>query len=438
MPQAAELGADVVVIVDGPDAAAEEVVRRHGAVLIVFPHQRGLNSGRNAGIEASQGELVVFVDQDIEAPPGWLAALVAGARAYPEHDMFGGPIRARLEGARRGCGREPAPITTLDAGPEDCDVPLVWGANMAIRRRAFARLGPFDPELLGRGDEEEFEYRYTAAGGAIRYLAAAGLDHRRARADATIPALARAAYGQGREARRHDLRFGQARPRRARPAVPGSGASGTPCAGAAPTGSSWAPGPRADCARPCFPRRRERPGLPLRGQRPGRRAAADRARADPRRRRETCAGWPRPSRSGWPAPRASGPRRSVLVLAVEREDEPNVLAAARAELLRSRHEVHFHQTGVGTAGKFENLDRLLETHPAAGHDWLLVVDDDVRLPRGFLDGFIFLAERFGLRLAQPAHRARSHAAWSVTRRRAGQRRARDRIRRDRAGECVSR
>ncbi|HET9102345.1 MAG TPA: glycosyltransferase family A protein [Solirubrobacteraceae bacterium] len=212
MPQAAEHGADVVVIVDGPDPVTEEVVRRHGAVLIVFPHRRGLNSGRNAGIEASRGELIVFVDQDIEAPPGWLAALIAGARAYPDRDMFGGPIRARLEGARRGCGREPAPITTLDAGPEDCDVPLVWGANMAIRRRAFARLGPFDPELLGRGDEEEFEYRYTAAGGRIRYLAAAGLDHRRARADATIGALARAAYGQGREARRHDSRFGHARP----------------------------------------------------------------------------------------------------------------------------------------------------------------------------------------------------------------------------------
>ena len=114
---------------------------------------------------------------------------------------------------------------------------------------------------------------------------------------------------------------------------------------------------------------------------------------------------------------ARGPQRSVLVLAVEREDEPNLLARARTELMRSRHVVNFHQIGVGTAGKFENLDRLLEAHPAAGHDWLLVIDDDVALPHGFLDRFVFLAERFGLRLAQPAHRARSHAAWSVTRRR---------------------
>ena len=212
MPQAAELDADVVVVVDGPDPVTENVVARHGATLIVLPVQQGLNTGRNAGIAASRGELIAFIDQDIDAPAGWLAALVAGARAYPDRDMFGGPIWPRLEGARPSCGRESAPITSLDAGPEDRDVPLVWGANMAIRRSAIERLGGFDPTLRGRGDEEEWEFRYTSAGGRIRYLAAAGLDHRRAPEDARISALARAAYGQGREARRHDSRFGKARP----------------------------------------------------------------------------------------------------------------------------------------------------------------------------------------------------------------------------------
>ena len=40
------------------------------------------------------------------------------------------------------------------------------------------------------------------------------------------------------------------------------------------------------------------------------------------------------------------------------------------------------------------------------------------LPRGFLDRFLFLCERFSLQLAQPAHRLSSHAAWPQTRRRA--------------------
>ena len=116
---------------------------------------------------------------------------------------------------------------------------------------------------------------------------------------------------------------------------------------------------------------------------------------------------------------AASPRRRVLALAVERADAPNVLAAARAELLRSRHEVSFASASVGERGKFENLNGLLEREPAAGHDWLLLLDDDVVLPRAFLDVFVFLAERFDFALAQPAHRWRSHAAWAVTRRRPG-------------------
>jgi hypothetical protein len=111
------------------------------------------------------------------------------------------------------------------------------------------------------------------------------------------------------------------------------------------------------------------------------------------------------------------PRRRILALAIEREGVPNLLAEAREELERSRHQVRFHSITAGERGKFENLDDLLERHPAAGHDWLLVIDDDVALPSGFLDVFLFLAERFGLALAQPAHRWRSHAAVAVTRRR---------------------
>jgi hypothetical protein len=112
------------------------------------------------------------------------------------------------------------------------------------------------------------------------------------------------------------------------------------------------------------------------------------------------------------------PRRRVLALGVERP-EPNLLARAQEELLRSKHQVRFDSILQGGRGKFENLNLLLQRNSLPDHDWLLVVDDDVTLPRGFLDAFVFLIERFGLRLAQPAHRARSHAAWAITRRRPG-------------------
>ncbi len=105
------------------------------------------------------------------------------------------------------------------------------------------------------------------------------------------------------------------------------------------------------------------------------------------------------------------------MLGVNRPENLTRSAAIRAELERSRHDVELHTIAPGDSGKFENLNGLLSEHPAEGHDWLLVIDDDVELPRGFLDRFLFLSERFSLTLAQPAHRLDSHGAWKVTRRR---------------------
>jgi hypothetical protein len=119
------------------------------------------------------------------------------------------------------------------------------------------------------------------------------------------------------------------------------------------------------------------------------------------------------------AARSAPPRRRVLILGVQRPEHASLARAARAELARSRHEVEFATRAPDGAGKFENVNRLLAEYPPEGRDWLLIVDDDVELPRGFLDRFVFLCERFDLRLAQPAHRLASHAAWRHTRRRFG-------------------
>jgi glycosyltransferase involved in cell wall biosynthesis len=211
VPQARRAGAEVLVVGRCRDVATAAVAEQFAARLVTVPASGTLNASRNAGADAAGGDLIVLIDDDVRAPLMWLETLLAGVEAAPDHDVFGGPIRARLEGGGpRACGREPAPITTLDLGPDDRDVALVWGANMAIRRRALDRVGRFDEAMRGRGDEEDWERRYTARGGRIRYLARAGLDHWRSARDATVPSLARAAYGHGRAGRRYDVRKGQA------------------------------------------------------------------------------------------------------------------------------------------------------------------------------------------------------------------------------------
>jgi len=206
-------GPSEVVVVDDAsnDHSTKIVAERSCARYLRLDPDRGLNAARNAGTAASSAPLVAFLDDDVFVPPGWTAAVVRGAERHPEAEAFGGPIRARFEGPTpSACGREKPAITTLDLGPHDAEATVVWGANMAVRRSALDRIGPFDERLSGHGDEEDWLRALRAAGGTIVYLAAAALDHRRVAADARLAALARAAYRRGRAARITDQRRGDA------------------------------------------------------------------------------------------------------------------------------------------------------------------------------------------------------------------------------------
>ena len=200
---------EVVVVDDGSSDGTGAVAERADVACERHPAPRGPNAARNTGIAASRAPLIVLVDDDIRAPAGWLAALVAGSERHDWAEALGGPIRASLEGpAPRTCGRERAPITTLDLGETDREAEFVWSANMAVRRGAIERIGGFDEHVPIYGDEEEWITRLHAAGGRVAYVAGAGLEHRRAGPDARLRALARAEYRRGRAARRNDGRKG--------------------------------------------------------------------------------------------------------------------------------------------------------------------------------------------------------------------------------------
>jgi GT2 family glycosyltransferase len=441
-PAAAAAGVEVLVIDDaGPSSEARALVTRLGARYEPHAGPLGLNVARNTGVQRSHGELVVFVDDDIRASPGWLAALLNAATQNADVDVFTGPIRVTLEGRElRSCGRDTPPITSLDLGEQDTDAPFAWGANMAIRRSALERVGLFDVSLEHGGDEQEWQERMRAHApdARVMYVAGASVEHRRTGADAHLGSLARGAHARGRAARRFDARKGQApslarelltltgcvghvlryrclsglvtvahsvgrvreavRERVAAPGIAATGAGNTvsPTASNGSTPEDFLSGASGTVG----------------GVDALRRTAID----------EAIDAWEllsgRRTRLA-SAARSSPPRRRVLALSVERPERRELAEAIHRELASSRHDVQLHTCSPGEMGKFENLNMLLAAHPVEDRDWLLVIDDDVELAHGFLDRFLFLCERFSLVLAQPAHRLCSHAAWSVTRRHPG-------------------
>src|SRR3954447_3184002 len=363
-PQARERGVEVVVIDDGPDPETRAVAERHGSRYVSYGSSRGLNAARNAGVATSDADLLCFVDDDVAVRPGWLEALLrAAAGAEDDVGVLTGPIHGRIEGHRFPmCGREGPPITWQDLGPDDRDADHAWGANMALRRGALERVGPFDETVIGGGDEQEWQLRLRALGGRIRYVAAAALDHRRAGDDARLRALMAGAYPRGGEGRGFDVRRGAAPPL-SREAVVLLG-----CAVHGPrrrcfNGPVMAAHSLGRLRQALLPRApRVVPGLDfvsgesgtVGGRRGQLRRVADGALdaldvVSLRRARLAAAA------------RRSPPARRVLVLGVER---PGMLMpAVRVELLRSRHDVEMHTTTPGDRGKFENLNALLREHP---------------------------------------------------------------------------
>lgn len=124
--------------------------------------------------------------------------------------------------------------------------------------------------------------------------------------------------------------------------------------------------------------------------------------------------------------RSGGPRPRVLVAGVVLADRPNTAVASSCELAASRHyDVDQHWIVVGRgrhlfgrgpalpdrhvavrrptlAPKYELLGDLLAGAEPASYDHVLLVDDDVDLPTGFLDAFLDVQRSLGFVLAQPA------------------------------------
>lgn len=170
-----------------------------------YEPSRGLSAARNAGIRASAGQLVAFTDDDCVVEPGWLAGLLATFAAHPDVGVVFGQVACAEHdptlGYLPGFNAREGPLTRrrMLAGAGHWGM----GANMALRRSAFARIGPFD-ERLGAGavmksaEDVDYALRAIQCDIGVYHSAAATVVHHgfRLRADAAR-LLCGAACGTG-------------------------------------------------------------------------------------------------------------------------------------------------------------------------------------------------------------------------------------------------
>lgn len=78
---------DVIVVVDhNPELQARLAERLPGVRVAANHLDRGLSGARNTGVELTDADVVVFLDDDAAAQPGWLAGLI---RHYTDPNVLG-------------------------------------------------------------------------------------------------------------------------------------------------------------------------------------------------------------------------------------------------------------------------------------------------------------------------------------------------------------
>ncbi len=115
---------------------------------------KGAPAARNAGVQAARGELLAFCDADDVVQPGWLNSF---AKALDEVDVVAGVFDFWSLNGLRVAPDLPASMRQLGF------LPAGLGANLAVRRQAFEKVGGFAEELLV-GEDIDLCWRMQLAG----------------------------------------------------------------------------------------------------------------------------------------------------------------------------------------------------------------------------------------------------------------------------------
>jgi glycosyltransferase involved in cell wall biosynthesis len=158
-------GLDVVVVDSDPQCSDARAVARHFGAKYVRLAQPGLSRARNKGAAVATGDVIVFLDDDLQVEPGCIAALCDEFSDERTVAVSGRVLTSGGDGAARAAFEA---FGGFDPGPErravDRESPdwfelanfgaLGTGAMLAIRRAAFETWPGFD-ERLGRGGPQD-------------------------------------------------------------------------------------------------------------------------------------------------------------------------------------------------------------------------------------------------------------------------------------------
>ncbi len=181
---------EVIVVDDAStDGSVEYLQSAFAEVRVVSLEQNaGFVAACNAGVAAARGDVLVLLNNDTEAEPGWLEALATGLMAHAEAGSAASKMllfdrRDTLHTAGDMMGKDGIPrnrgVWEKDVGQydQDCWVFGPCGGAAAYRREAWAQAGGFDPALFMYLEDVDLAWRLQLLGWKSIYVPEARVYH---------------------------------------------------------------------------------------------------------------------------------------------------------------------------------------------------------------------------------------------------------------------
>jgi glycosyltransferase involved in cell wall biosynthesis len=180
--------AQLLVVESAPgDDTNEKICQEFSTVDYLLEIRPGLNFARNRAIDEAGGEVLAFIDQDVQIDRCWLASLLQALSDYPDASAYSGQVLpAELEtvaqlqfegdgGLRLGFESQLFDSASQQGFLYPCDAARIGSSvNVIFRRSILRQLWGFDEALnagyeLPGGGVSDLLYRLIRAGHRIAY-----------------------------------------------------------------------------------------------------------------------------------------------------------------------------------------------------------------------------------------------------------------------------
>lgn len=175
---------ELVLVDNGSGGVARSVAEAAGPfrfdLVVVEEPRPGLSRARNTGVRMARGKVLLFTDDDVRFPEGWIDRMSAPIRVG-KADAVAGGVRIAPHLLRPWMTRTiRAALASTDSLDSDKPHRLV-GANMGISADVFASIPGFDEEMgagaLGFGEESLLAFQLLASGGRVAAALDVAVEH---------------------------------------------------------------------------------------------------------------------------------------------------------------------------------------------------------------------------------------------------------------------